>query len=76
MSLELRNCFPYVRTYDATNLGQFLSPVIYDDITEDTIRTAALRTNGAAGVSCLDSDEWRKIIGSNIYGNAAVDLRK
>ena len=25
LSLELRNCFPYVRTYDATNLGQFLS---------------------------------------------------
>ena len=24
LSLELRNCFPYVRTYDATNLGQFL----------------------------------------------------
>ena len=55
---------------------KFLIPVIYDNITEDIIRTAALRTNGAAGVSCLDSDEWRKIIGSNIYGNAAVDLRK
>ena len=25
LSLELRNCFPSVRTYDATNLGQFLS---------------------------------------------------
>ena len=24
----------------------------------------------------MDSDEWRRIIGSNIYGNAAVDLRK
>ena len=25
LSLELRNCFPYVRPSDATNLGQFLS---------------------------------------------------
>ena len=55
---------------------KFLSPVIYDDLCDETILKSALHTKGAAGVSALDADEWRRIIGSNIYGNAAVDLRK
>ena len=55
---------------------KFLSPVIYDEITEDTILKAVSRTKGAGGVSCLDADEWRRILGSKIFGNVAIDLRK
>ena len=55
---------------------KFLSPVIYDEITEDTILKAVSRTKGAGGVSCLDADVWRRILDSKIFGNAAIDLRK
>ena len=55
---------------------KFLSPVIYDEIIEDTILKAVSRTKGAGGVSCLDADEWRRMLGSKIFGNAAIDLRK
>ena len=51
-------------------------PVIYDDINEDVILKAAVHINGAGGISSLDSTEWRKILGSNIYGNSATDLRR
>ena len=40
---------------------KFLSPVIYDEITEDTILKAVSRTKGAGGVSCwmqMNGDEY------------------
>ena len=53
-----------------------VSSVIFDEITSETIMKAALRTKGAAGPSFYDGDDWRNILGSNIYGNEAEDLRK
>ena len=50
--------------------------VIYDQITGDLIKKCALRTKGAAGPSCFDGDDWRRIIGTNIYGADGNDLRK
>ena len=55
---------------------KYMNSVIYDEIDDEVIMKAAIRTNGAAGISSLDSSEWKRIIGSNIYGNVAVDLRK
>ena len=55
---------------------KFLSPVIYDTINEDTTAKAAIITKGAAGMSSLNADDWRRIIGSNLFGNASSDLRK
>ena len=55
---------------------KFLSPVIYDTINEDTIAKASIITKGAAGMSSLNADDWRRIIGSNLFGNASPDLRK
>ena len=55
---------------------KFLSPVIYDTINEDTIAKAAIITKGAAGMSSLNADDWKRIIGSNLFGNASSDLRK
>ena len=43
---------------------------------EAVIYEAAVNTKGAAGTSMLDADEWRKMIGSNVYGNVSNDLRK
>ena len=53
-----------------------VDPILYESITPDLIRKCALKTKGAAGPSCLDGDDWRKILGSNIYGSEGVDLRK
>ena len=55
---------------------KYMNSVIYDEIDEEVIMKAAIRKNGAAGISSLDSSEWKRIIGSNIYGNVAIDLRK
>ena len=36
-------------------------PVIFESITADSIRTAALHTQGAAGPSGLDAINWRRL---------------
>ena len=55
---------------------QYINPVIFESIDECAILKAALKTKGASGKSGWDADEWRRVLGSNIFGVAAVDLRK
>ena len=50
--------------------------VIYDELDENTIYKASLKTKGAPGPSLFNADDWRRIIGSEIYGAESVDLRK
>ena len=50
--------------------------MIFDDINEELIQKAAIRTKGAAGPSKFDADDWRRILGSNIFGKHGVELRK
>ena len=50
-------------------------PIIFEDITGDSIRKAALRTRGAAGPSGQDADSWRKLLcGKRAYGLASDTL--
>ena len=53
-----------------------VNSVIFDEITSDTIKKAAVKTKGSAGPSLYDADDWRTILGSNTYGAEAEDLRK
>ena len=53
-----------------------IDSVIFEELTSETILKAAVLTKGSAGPSLYDADDWRKILGSNIYGNEAEDLRK
>ena len=53
---------------------KYMNSIIYDEIDYEVIMKIAIPTNGAAGISSLHSSEWKCIIGSNIYGNVAVDL--
>ena len=53
----------------------FVDPAMFNNIDESTIKTAAMRTKGAAGPSGGDSDHWRRILVSNHFGTANVDLR-
>ena len=47
-------------------------PIIFDSIDANTIRSAALRVNGAAGPSGLDAHEWRRLCTS--HKGASRDL--
>ena len=38
------------------------SPTIFDELNGDSIRKAALRTQGAAGISGGDADHWRRML--------------
>ena len=40
------------------------NPIIFDALNADTIRNAALHTNGAAGPSGLDAHAWRRLCSS------------
>ncbi len=47
-------------------------PIIFDGITGDEIRKAALHTQGAAGPSGGDSEQWRRMCTS--FGESSTDL--
>jgi hypothetical protein len=51
-------------------------PVLFDEIDEDLVKKAALRTKGGSGPSGLDADGWRRILASNNYGTVNIDLRR
>ena len=51
-------------------------PVVFEDIDENMVKEAALKTKGDSGPSGLDADGWRKILVSKSYGTINVDLRR
>ena len=53
----------------------FFDPIIFTNINEAAIATAALKTRGGAGPSGLDADGWRRMLISKNYGNVGRDLR-
>ena len=50
-------------------------PVVFESITADSVRKAALKTRGGAGPSGVDADGWRHILASGNFGNASEKLR-
>ena len=51
------------------------NPVIFYDITGESVRKASLKTKGAAGPSGMDADAWRRLMCNNkSYGAASDDL--
>ena len=53
-----------------------MHPIVYDDVDEELIKKAAVRTKEGEGPSGLDADGWRKIIVSSCFGTSTSDLRK
>ena len=51
-------------------------PVVFEDIDENMVKEAALKTKGSSGPSGLDVDGWRKILVSKSYGTINADLRR
>lgn len=52
----------------------FSDPAVFNNIDEDTIIKAALRTRGACGPSGLDASGWRHILVSKSYGSTGKEL--
>ena len=51
-----------------------VNPIIYDNLTADSILNAAMKTHGAAGLSGLDAYSWRRMCSS--FKSASHDLCK
>ena len=51
-------------------------PVRFDEINEECVKKAAIRTAGGAGPSGLDGEGWCRILTSRSFGSASTDLRK
>ena len=61
-----------------TGDGLMFHPVtIFEEIDEETVKKAAVKTKGGWTPSRLDVDGWRKILTNiNMFGNCIIDLRK
>ena len=53
-----------------------IHPIIFDDINEELVRKAAIRTKGGPDPSGLDDDGWRKLLISKVFGSCISDLCK
>ena len=59
-----------------TSVPQDVHPIMFAGIDEEMIRKAAIKTKGGSGPSAMDANGWRRILCSNNFGDANVDLRK
>ena len=53
-----------------------VDPVIFEGITPELIQNLTIKTQGAAGPSLQNAEDWRRIIGSKLFGNEGGDLCK
>ena len=49
--------------------------IVYEDIDENLVKKAAIKTKGGCGPSGLDADNWRRILVSNQFGSSPLELR-
>ena len=49
--------------------------IVYEDIDEDLVKKAAIKTKGGCGPSGLDADNCRRILVSNQFGSSPLELR-
>ena len=50
--------------------------VVFDKITNDLIQKTAIRTKGVTGPSEFNADDWRRILGSNVFRYHSLKPRK
>ena len=49
--------------------------LVYEDIDEDLVKKAAIKTKRGCGPSGLDADNWCRILVSNQFGSSPLELR-
>ena len=52
----------------------FCDPAMFNNLDENRIRQAALRTRGSCGPSGMDANGWRHILASKSFGKAGKEL--
>ena len=55
---------------------QQVHPLVFDQISGDTIQKATSRTEGGAGPSGMNADDWSRILASNKYGQTSSECRE
>ena len=76
--LHIRHLETSPKYNDLVNQGPLVlvNEVIFDSFDEsETLRTC-LRAKDAAEASGFDAEEWRRILESKIFGNAATGIRR
>ena len=67
---------PLFKELQMNGMKTSVDPIIYEEITPELIQSLAIKTNGTAGPSQLNAEEWRKMIGSKIFGMEGIELCK
>ena len=49
-------------------------PVIYEEITSESVYRTAKNMKGSGGPTLVDADTWKQFLCSKVYGNASIDL--
>ena len=49
-------------------------PVIYEEITADSVYRVAKKMRGSGGPTLIDSDTWKQFLCSKMHGNASTNL--
>lgn len=57
-----------------TDTPETVHPIRFEEIDGDSVRLAAIRTNGGAGPSGMDGEGWRRILTSKQFGQDSIDL--
>ena len=52
---------------------QQVHPLVFDQISGDTIQKATSRTEGGAGPSGMNADDWSRTLASNKYGQTSSE---
>ena len=52
---------------------QQVHPLVFDQISGDTIQKATSRTKGGAGPSGMNADDWSRFLASNKYGQTSSE---
>ena len=76
--LHIRHLETSPKYNDLVNQGPLVlvNEVIFDSFDESETLRACLRTKDAADASGFDAEEWRRILESKIFGNAATGIRR
>ena len=58
------------------DIPEIVHQMKFENITEDTVRKAIMKTKGGSGPSGMDADGWRRLFISKSFGQNSIDLCK
>ncbi|KAG1714378.1 Protein lifeguard 1 [Nymphon striatum] len=49
-------------------------PIIFDEITPDLVQRLTIKSKGSGGPSLFNANDWRRMIGTKLFGDEGTDL--